>query len=360
MPLGIILVRWDDRIGTVVEAKYPPDVKATPDLAMKIYGAHVLGERGPGFLMMKVENLNIASYYSGLELNYFLALIMAPDEDASIFEEGLTEVAGKIFARVVKKEGKKALKEHYPQLVRFPTLTLEQRIALIFSDPSRALILDYLTKEGNTTKADLEDLLKDVLKLKVMNIDAVLSALIKMGMVTTEWVEGLPTECVFLTRDAILIRVPPKNIIEKVRNGSIIEPLASRYIDEVTKYFENYKPSQRDIKQISQILTVPDFYDVLDSLRNSQILRVQLPMVLNRNNNDIEKVVRKMIKQKFIASLKDEDGREWLFLKTDPKIITFYPEYCVKIAAEKYNNQEVPPRQAMRHLLILKENHREM
>ncbi|MFX1486318.1 MAG: hypothetical protein ACFFBS_04400 [Promethearchaeota archaeon] len=360
MPIGIILVRWDDRVGTIVEAKYPPDVRADPDLAMKIYGAHVLGERGPGFLMMKVDNLNIASYYSGVELNYFVALIMAPDEEASIFEEGLTEVAGEIFTRVVKKEGKKALKELYPQLVRFPTLTLEQRIALIFSDPTRAQILDYLTREGNSTKSDLEDLLKRVLKLKAINIDAVLSALIKMGMVTTEWVEGLPTECVFLKRDAFLIRVPPRNTIEKIRNGNIMEPLASRYMDEVTKYFEKYEPNQKDIKQISQVLTVPDFYDVLDSLRNSQILRTQLPIVLNRSKNEIEKAVREMIKQKFIASLKDDDGREWLFLKTDPRIITFYPEYCVQIAAEKYNNKEIPPRQAMRHLLILKENHREM
>ncbi|MFX0096230.1 MAG: hypothetical protein ACFE7E_00550 [Candidatus Hodarchaeota archaeon] len=360
MPLGIILVRWDDRIGTIVEAKYPPDVKASPDLAMKIYGAHVLGERGPGFLMMKVENLNVASYYSGLELNYFVALIMAPDEDAAVFEEGLTEVAGKIFTRVVKKEGKKALKEYYPQLVRFPTLTMEQKIALIFSDPSRALILDYLTREGNSTKADLEDLLKDVLRLKAIDIDALLSALIKMGMVTTEWVEGLPTECVFMTRDAFLMRVPPKNMFEKIRSGNIMEPLASRYVDEVTEYFKGYKPNQKDIKQISQALTVPDFYDVLNSLRNSQILRVQLPMMLNKNSNDVEKVVKQMIKEEFVASLKDDDGREWLFLKANPKIITFYPEYCAHIAAEKYNNQELPSRQAMRHLVILKENYREM
>ena len=49
MPVGMVVVRWDNRIGTVLEAKQPKNYKISPDLTMRIYGAHVLGEeRGPG------------------------------------------------------------------------------------------------------------------------------------------------------------------------------------------------------------------------------------------------------------------------------------------------------------------------
>ena len=107
MPDGLVVVRWDNRIGTVLEAKVPSTLKISPDLTMRIYGAHVLGEeRGPGFITMKVRELGIASYFSGTKLNYFVAILLNKDERGEDYEEGITEAAARIFSTIGGKKYK--------------------------------------------------------------------------------------------------------------------------------------------------------------------------------------------------------------------------------------------------------------
>ena len=80
MPKGAILVRWDDKLGIVLEARYPETLRINENQLMRIFTTHAMGGGLSGFLTMNIENLSVASYYSGLppegQDQYYLALIL--------------------------------------------------------------------------------------------------------------------------------------------------------------------------------------------------------------------------------------------------------------------------------------------
>lgn len=80
MPKGIVTVRWDDNQGTVLDAKYPEDLQLTADETMRIFTSHAMGEGKAGFMSMKLEAMNVASYYTRLvrkgEARSYIALIL--------------------------------------------------------------------------------------------------------------------------------------------------------------------------------------------------------------------------------------------------------------------------------------------
>ena len=277
MPEGLIVVRWDNRIGTVLEAKIPKNLKISPDLTMRIYGAHVLGEeRGPGFISMKVRDLGIASYFSGTKINYYCSLLLSGDERGEDYEEGLTEAAARIFANITGKKYKEELADLYARISRAPFLTDEQKLALIFSNPPRQAIMNLLIEQGSATKNELESMLREELGMKTVDINPLISPMVKSGLLSTEWVEGLPSECVFLVRDAFIARVPPRSIINLAKNGSLPADVAQTYLSRITSYFKKYDPADGDTTVVSNVLVEPDMYDALTILRTAPANRAEI------------------------------------------------------------------------------------
>ncbi|MHA2407162.1 MAG: hypothetical protein ACXACA_02170 [Candidatus Ranarchaeia archaeon] len=357
MPEGLVVVRWDNRIGTVLEAKYPKELKISPDLTMRIYGAHVLGEeRGPGFITMKVRELGIASYFSGTNLNHFVALLLNEEERGEDYEEGLTEAAARIFAAIAGKKYKDLLKDLYSRVARAPMMTEEQKLALVFSNDARFKILTYLVENGSSTKSELESLLREELRMKAIDINPIIAPLIKLGLVTTEWVEGLPSECVFLVRDAFITRTPPSSIINMARTDQLNPDVQSSYLNKVTAYFKEYEHSDGDVSVISNILVEPDTYDAITILRNGPSTRKEIQERTKLSDEDVAKLIEKLEHTEFLVRLQDKKDNEHIFLRSDPRIVTFFPEHCIVTEIKRYNERLVPPRQAIHHLAILREH----
>jgi DNA-binding MarR family transcriptional regulator len=334
MPEGLVVVRWDNRIGTVLEAKFPKELKISPDLPMRIYGVHVLGEeRGAGFITMKVRELGIASYFSGTNLNHFVALLLNEDERGEDYEEGLTEAAARIFAAIAGKKYKGLLKDLYARVARAPMMTEEQKLALVFSNDARFKILTYLVENGSSTKSELESLLREELRMKAIDINPIIAPLIKLGLVTTEWVEGLPSECVFLNPD-----------------------VQTSYLNKVTAYFKEYEHSDGDVSVISNILVEPDTYDAITILRTGPSTRKEIQEKTKLSDGDVAKLIEKLEHTEFLVRLQDKKDNEHIFLRSDPRIVTFFPEHCIVTEIKRYNERLVPPRQAIHHLAILREH----
>jgi len=356
MPFGIIVVRWDNRLGAVLEAKYPEDIRTTEDQIMKIYTAHAMGEAAAGFMSMRLGNLNVASYYGGWDLNYYVALLLTLEENADDYEDGLAEVAASIFSKLENEEYKAELEDLYNKLTRFPTLSEEQKMGVILSDPIRLSIIERLIEEGSTTISDLEVWLKHKLELKSVELYSFLAPLIKNGLVTTQWVEGLPSQCVFLIRDVFIARVPARMIVKRAKSGELSPEVASDYLDEVKNFFRDYVITPEDTETITKILSDPDAYDVLVALRENILPKCEIHKLLNKKKSVVDSILRVFSRAGFIMELKI-DRKTHVALKTDIKIMTFFPEYLVEQIGQQYNDQIKPPRMLLWHLKALRDSY---
>jgi len=358
MPLGMIVVRWDNRLGAVLEARYPPQLRVTEDQIMKIYTAHAMsiGEAPAGFLSLKVGDLNVASYYGGWDINYYVALLLTPEEDADAYEDGLAEVAAAIFSKLEDEAYKDELEELFNKLTRFPTLTEEQKMAVVLSDPLRKALLERLIEEGSSTLSDLEVWLKHKFNLKSVELHSLLTPLVKNGLATLRWVEGLPSQCAFLLRDVFISRVPARAIVRKAQAGEWGPEASSEYLDEVKSFFRDYVISPEDVEVITKVFADPDMYDVLVALREDVYTRDELVERLGKKKSEINRIVKFLRENNFVMELKIE-GKKCLTLKTDAKIMTFFPEYMVDQIAVQYNEQIKPPRMLLWHLKALRDSY---
>ncbi|MHA1300575.1 MAG: hypothetical protein ACTSO9_14245 [Candidatus Helarchaeota archaeon] len=107
MPLGIILLKWDNEIGTSLLAQFPKRYKVTERLLMSIYSTHRLQSNEPSFAVTTQPNMRISSFYSGLEgenyvgvPNHIVALLLRKDENPLKFKDILKEAAGTILKNV--------------------------------------------------------------------------------------------------------------------------------------------------------------------------------------------------------------------------------------------------------------------
>ena len=349
LPIGLIVVRWDNKIGTVLEGKYPEDVSVSPDLTMKIYGAHVLGEvREAGFISMKVDSLNIASYFAGIEINYYVALLLKPTEDAAIFEDALIEVASKIVENIENKKFLEKLPELYKFLERYPLLTRDQKIASIVLDPIKGFIFRMLLERGCVSKDELYEEVIKGLGVKTFDINAVLSSFIKSGLIVSEWVEGVPSEVVFLVKDFEILRVPPstKNIPANV-------------VGVIKNLFSKYEPSSRDVAILARAITDPEIYEIIKVLRTGEGLSME--EIAEKTGLSQDKVINYIgwLKRNNFVTEVMGGGKTIFYLISEPMVVTVYPEYQIKSVIEKYNSGILQAKQVVRYLMFLKESYGE-
>ena len=345
MPIGLIVVKWDNKIGTVLEARYPEDVVVSPDLTMKIYGAHVLGEaREAGFISMKVDSLNIASYFAGIEINYYVALLLKPTEDAAAFEDALIEVASKIFENLGEKKYVEKLPEFYKFLEKYPVLTRDQKIASVLLDPIKSFVFKTLLEYGCVTKDQLQEDIVKKLGVKTFDINAILASMVKAGLVVSEWVEGVPSEVVFLIRDFEIVRVPPniKKIPANVKNA-------------IRDFFSRYKQSPRDVAILARAITDPEIYEIIKALKaHGGMSTREISKKTEIPEDKIFNYIGWLRRNNFIIEV-EESKQSKFYLISEPMVITFYPEYQIKSVIERYNEGVLPAKQVVRYLLFLKE-----
>jgi hypothetical protein len=63
------------------------------------------------------------------------------------------------------------------------------------------------------------------------------------------------------------------------------------------------------------------------------------------------------LKKRHIVMVKKTDEGEFAFLKTDLSVVTVYPEWLIEKTTQLYNQDEIPDRQAVHYLQVLKKAH---
>ncbi len=367
MPKALAVVRWDDRVGTVIEGSYPKNVKGlTPEVTMKVYGTHTLGKEipTPDFLVARLENLNIASFYGGLSVQYFVLLILDPDEKSDLYEDPLMEIAFRVFENLEGKKYKADLEELFEYLKRYTNMNEEQRLALFISDPNRYAIIERLVVDGSVTKGELEEYVKKKTG-RAVEIDVSLAQLVKFGLVSTEWVEGLASECAFLTRDVFPMRKPAMNIIEKAKGNLLPKGVASVYLSEVREFFRDYgQKLSGSLEWINQdaplvLWAIKDLVvsDIVSILRNDALKVDDILKRIKAPAKEVSKAISQLLNAEFLTVLPDSDSVDYALLKSEPRILSTFPDYIVNTVLDHYNNGLVPPAQVTRYLNVLKDNY---
>ncbi|MHA1804960.1 MAG: hypothetical protein ACTSU4_10620 [Promethearchaeota archaeon] len=124
MPVGILVIKWDNEIGPINEGFYPENLKITNNLLTQIYSSHRYQSLKPGFASISLKNYKVVSFFSGVgEMtvsveNYVVALLLRRDEKPSKYREVLKTIAAEILDKIPDGKFKAILPELYKELTK--------------------------------------------------------------------------------------------------------------------------------------------------------------------------------------------------------------------------------------------------
>ncbi len=124
MPVGILIIRWDNEIGPINEGFYPENLKITNNLLTQVYSSHRYQSLKPGFASISLKNNKVVSFFSGVGddfisvENYVVALLLRRDEKPNKYREILKTIAAEILDQVTDGNFIKRLPDLYKDLAR--------------------------------------------------------------------------------------------------------------------------------------------------------------------------------------------------------------------------------------------------
>ena len=120
MPDGLIVMKYDDRIGIDIKAKYPKGkTKASDKTLMHMFTLHEFSKE-PGIASLTIDNTNFITYYSGSETDYFFILMLNILENPEEYEEILEKISQIILDNLEKKRYLKMLPSLFKQITDYP------------------------------------------------------------------------------------------------------------------------------------------------------------------------------------------------------------------------------------------------
>ncbi|MHA1341137.1 MAG: hypothetical protein ACTSRZ_14370 [Promethearchaeota archaeon] len=354
MPYGLIIMQWDERIGVNILHQYPKDIVITEKTLMQIYSTHEYTSEA-GLVSMNIGALNIGSYYTGPETGLYLVLLLNLEEDPDMFEDGLADAARIILENMENNIYKRLIPSIFQRLSVYPSLNEERRIAMIYADDVKRMIIKKLQKEGCMLKSEIAVWIRDQYKSGFVNLESVLLSLIRASVIKSVSVKGTPSETIFLIKDIYITRAPPAILIKDAVNRGLPANLVETYKNEIYNFFANYKNDEQDNLDIINVLLDPPVYETLTLLRQAIVTRDDLEKLQKKGVDDVDDVLKKLWKAKMIVVLQDDAGNEYYALQSDIKIISTFPEWQLNLIREQYNNKTKSNLVLIEYVNILKE-----
>ncbi|MFX1281173.1 MAG: hypothetical protein ACFFA3_17615 [Promethearchaeota archaeon] len=371
MAKGFVITEWTEDQGLVVTFSHPESLNIDLDDMMRIFYAHITGAGEAGNVLVRLEKArsNVYSYFTGMESSkpLMINLMLELGEDPEMFGETvLHEINQTILNYLIQmgtnvsqkyeitKELTKYIKSTLILLERLKNLTKEQRLARIYGSEKGRTILEILQDKA-LSKKELQGILEQKLNKIISNIDITLDPFIKTGLIKQDWVGEETDVTLFLLSDFSLFRTPVTKLVEDSKKNLPTPTLATKYFDEVSKFFKDYGPNLEDGLIIARNMTNPDKYDYITLLRERSYPLNKLPRGPGESIEQLGGFLRSMEQDNIIKILTDEKDTQWVFLLTDITTDTFYPEYMI----EKIRNHRVEGNLnkdvAIKHLEFLEE-----
>ncbi len=371
MPKGYVITEWTEDEGLKVQLSHPETLDIDLDDMMRIFYAHITGAGEAGNVLVRLEKAhsNVFSYFTGMEsaTPLMINLMLELGEDPDMFGEAviqeinntileyLNQMGTDISERYeIVKELKDYLKTSLLFMERLKNLTKEQRLAQIYFNEKSRTILELL-QDRALSRRELQAILEEKLHKIVSNIEITLDPFIKTGLIKQDWVEGDTDITLFLQSDFAIMRAPVTKLIKDAKNLLPTPELATKYLEEVTKFFKGYKTTLEDNLLIAQDMINPDKYDFITLFRERAYPLNKIPKGPGESVEEIGDFLKSLENDHIIRFIKDEKDTQWIFLLTDIVTHTFYPEFLIE-KIRKYRMDGILKKSvAIKHLEFLEE-----
>jgi hypothetical protein len=356
MPVGLIFMEWDDRIGAKILTSAPEEIKLNDKTMLQIISTHEYsGETG--MISFFVGSLNIASYYTGPDTKKYLILLLNLEEDPDAYEGGLSDVSRIVLQNLEDGSYLGMVSSLYKRLSAYPTLNFEQSLAFLYQDELNRLIINRLRDEGVFTKSELSVWLKDLYRKRVMDIDGFIMGLNRREILKEATIKGISSELIFLTNDIMMMRKPPLDLLRKPLEKGLPERFVEEYREEVRKYFLTYRPSEDDNLKMLGLLTDPEVYEVLKLLRITTPTKDALVKLKEKGVEDLDGALKKLWDSQMFLVFQDTNGLEFYALKTDFHVSLMFPKYIVNTIIHQFEVKSKVNKVLIEYLSVLEDSY---
>ncbi|MCF2138625.1 MAG: hypothetical protein K9W44_01050 [Candidatus Lokiarchaeota archaeon] len=355
MPTGMVIMHWDERIGVEILGAYPKETQIQEKTLMQLYSQHEFtGEAG--LVSITAGAINLASYYTGPDSAVYIILLLTAEEDGDVYEEILAETSRQIIPNLDSGNLDALLPPLFQRLSVYPTLTDEQRMCMDYNSEVKRLIIQRLRDEAAVSKSEIAIWLKDQYREGFVDVENILTGMVKSGLVKIASVKGLSSDMVFLAQGLMILRIPPKELIKDPVDRHLPESLKNDYLKEVRSFFEAYKPNDKDnLKIIDEIMLDPQCYEVLKLLREAMVTRNDLEKLRKKGVEDLDLVLRKFWENKMIAVFQDDKGNEYYSLISDFFIQKYFPLHLLDTIRKQYRTKAQNANVLIKALDLMKE-----
>jgi len=352
MPVGLVVMKWDERVGTEILAKYPEEITITEKTLMQVYSTHEYSGES-GMISLMIGSLNIASYYTGPEKGYYILLLLNLDDDPDAYEGGLADASRMILQNLEEDAYINMIPSLFRRLSVYPTLNSEQQLAMTYQDETKRTIINRLREEGTVSKSELMVWLKDRHRQAFVDLDSVLIELIKRELIKEASVKGMPSELIFLTSDILMLRVPPVKLLKDPVDRGLPSQLAEGYRIETKKFFQSYHPSEQDNLRLIENIINPQVYETLRLLRTAIVTRNDLEKLKKKGVEDVDEVLKMLWETQMIHVFQDDKNNEYYALVSDFYVAKIFPKYLLNTIKAEYVKKSKADEVLVEYLTVL-------
>ncbi|MBN2157206.1 MAG: hypothetical protein JW776_14270 [Candidatus Lokiarchaeota archaeon] len=354
MPIGIVLMRWDERIGAETLAKYPEELLVTDKTLMQVYSTHEYNQEA-GMISLMAGASTIASYFSGPDHSLYVILVLTVDEDPDTFEDGLADVCRVVVQNMDGEAYRQILPSLFQRVSIYPKLDEEQRLMMLYFDETKRVLIQRLREEGSVARSEVAVWLKDLYKTGFIDIESVVSNFVKIGIVKQISVKQLAVETLFLSGDIMIYRQPVVTLLKNPNARGLPIELTEDYLTECKTLFESYNPTEEDNLVMVETLLDPQTYEAVKLMRQAIVTRDDLEKLQKKGVEDLEMVLKNLWDANFLSVMQDPAGNEYYALKSDICIKRIFPEYILNVIRQDYNDKVKNDMVLVEHLSILED-----
>ncbi|MFX1569399.1 MAG: hypothetical protein ACFFCV_13640 [Promethearchaeota archaeon] len=119
MPNGLIFMKYDERSGMEIKAKYPEEVNISDRTLMHILNLHEFSEEA-GTVSLTLDNVNFVTYYTGSTKDYFIILKLNILEEPEDYEVILEEISQTLLKNLDKDKYLEMLPSLFNRIKEYP------------------------------------------------------------------------------------------------------------------------------------------------------------------------------------------------------------------------------------------------
>lgn len=100
MPLGVVIIKWDNELGGVIESRYLRQAWLPPSLPTTLLSMHFpkmkIDQYATDFVVTKIGNLRVLSYFMGTHAKRSIALLLSENEEPNKYKDKIVKLGEKI------------------------------------------------------------------------------------------------------------------------------------------------------------------------------------------------------------------------------------------------------------------------